>query len=117
MAESYIVKGNQKYASVDTTNITSNKTFSVITDGNKVFVCTNSSAITLTIPTDSTFNHAIGTQIVVFRNGSGTVTFLPDSGVTLNSDTNKRKIKGQYNSAVIVKIRNNVWQLAGSLEA
>jgi hypothetical protein len=116
MAESYIVKGNQKYASVDTTNITSNKTFSVITDGNKIFVCTNSSAITLTIPTDSTFNHAIGTQIVVLRNGSGTVTFSPASGVTLNSDTNKRAIKGQYNGGALLKIGANLWSLAGSLE-
>jgi hypothetical protein len=115
MAESYIVKGNQKYASIDTTNITSNKTFSVITDGNKVFVCTNSSAITLTIPTDSTFNHAIGTQIAVLRNGTGTVTFA-HAGVTVNSVENKKAIKGQFGSAAIIKIGNNVWQLAGSLE-
>jgi virulence-associated protein VagC len=116
MAESYIVKGIQKYTEVDATNITSNKTFSLITDGNKVFTCTNSSAITLTIPTDSTFNHAIGTQIAVIRNGAGTVTFSPASGVTLNSDTTKRAIKGQFNSAALLKIAANTWSLVGSLE-
>jgi hypothetical protein len=116
MAESYIVKGNQKYAVVDGTNITSNKTFSVITDGNKLFVCTNTSAITLTIPTDSTFNHGIGTQFAVIRRGSGTVTFSPQSGVTLHSDTNKRAIKGVNNSAAVIKTSSNTWQLVGSLE-
>jgi hypothetical protein len=97
-------------------NISTNTTFNNGIYGNKVFLTTNTSAITLTIPTDSTFNHKIGTQIAILRNASGTVTFSPASGVTLLSTDTKRAIKGLYSSAVAIKQSANTWYLLGSLE-
>jgi hypothetical protein len=110
--EIYINNKAENYVPI--ISIASNRTFN--NDGNRVFSCTNSSAITLTIPTDATYNHPIATQIAVIRNGAGTITFSPASGVTLNSDTNKRAIKGQFNSAALLKIAANTWSLVGSLE-
>jgi hypothetical protein len=97
-------------------NISTNTTFNNGIYANKVFLTTNTSAITLTIPTDATFNHKIGTQIAIVRNASGTVTFSPASGVTLLSTDTKRAIKGIYSSAVAIKQSANTWYLLGSLE-
>jgi hypothetical protein len=102
-------------ANIEFISADSNVTFNQTTHANKLFLLTNSSAVTLTVPTDATLNHPIGTQIAVLRNGTGTVTFA-HAGVTVNSDGNKKAIKGQFNSAVILKIGNNTWSLVGSLE-
>jgi hypothetical protein len=53
----------------------------------------------------------------VIRQGTGTVTIAPASGVTIRSIDSKRKIKGQYSSAALLKIGTDEWILVGSLEA
>ena len=88
----------------------------VLTDESKVLECTNSTAITITIPTNATIALPVGTQIAVLRNGTGTVTFAGAVGVTVNSVDAKLAIKGQYSSAALLKIAEDEWQLIGSLE-
>jgi hypothetical protein len=80
----------------------------------KVVLMTNTSAATITIPTDASVAFPIGTQIGVLRNGTGTVTF-GGSGVTILSDGNKKSIKGQYIAVALLKTGTNTWQLLGNL--
>ena len=104
------------FADLASSTLTSSKTFNLYSDINKIWITTNTSGITLTIPADSTPEFPIGSQIVVIRNGSGTVTFSPASGVTLYSTDTKRSIKGVYSSAALLKIAANTWSLIGSIE-
>jgi hypothetical protein len=96
--------------------VSANRTLE-LADSNNILDLTNSTAVTITVPANATIEFPIGTQIAAIRNGAGTVTFAPESGVTLRSVDNKRKIKGQFSSAALLKIDTNVWQLVGNLEA
>lgn len=96
-------------------NIAADYTFT-INDASKVKECTNTSPLTITVPTNALVPFAVGTQIAVLRNGTGTVTFAGASGVTVNSVDAKLAIKGQYSSAALLKTATDVWQLVGSLE-
>jgi hypothetical protein len=90
----------------------------VLADSNKVKRCTNTSTLTITVPPDTvTGNIPIGTQIGFIKENNIVVQFVNGSGVTLNSVDNKRKIKGQYGSAALIKTGANTWVLAGNLEA
>jgi len=102
--------------------ITGNHTI-ILSDTSKILKCQNTTDITISIPGDDTF--PVGTQIAFLRNETGAVTFQNLDGLTkatvLYSIDTKRKIKGQYASAAIIKTAEdattNYWQLVGSLEA
>jgi hypothetical protein len=87
-----------------------------LADTSKVLRCTNVSGITFTIPTDSIL-FPVGSEIAFVREGAGTVAIAPAATVTLQSVDNKRKIKGQFGTAALLKVASNTWVLAGSLEA
>lgn len=53
-------------------------------DQNKVVTFTNASAASLTIPNDSTTNFPLGSIVYIYREGGGSVTLAPASGVTLS---------------------------------
>jgi NaMN:DMB phosphoribosyltransferase len=55
-----------------------------LADRDHVVACTNTSAITITIPTDATINFPIGSVVYVTRASTGTVT-IAASGVTVNA--------------------------------
>jgi hypothetical protein len=96
-------------------NVSANRTLE-LTDANKILDFTNSVAVTVTVPTNTTIAFPIGTQIAVLRNGEGTVTFAGASGVTVNSKDSALAIAGQYASAALLKTGTDTWQLIGSLE-
>lgn len=87
-----------------------------LSHANTVLVYGTTSARTITVPNNSSVPFPIGTQITVIRNSTGTVTFIPASGVTLNSKDNKRSIDGRYASATLIKTATNTWMLIGALE-
>lgn len=87
-----------------------------LADASKVLRCTNVTGITFTVPTDSIL-FPIGSEIAFVREGAGTVAIAPEVGVSLQSIDSKRKIKGQYGTAALLKVAANTWVLAGSLEA
>ena len=62
---------------------TASKSFE-LTDRDKVITCTNTSPITITVPTNSSVALPIGSKIYVYRAGTGTVTLAAAGGVTLN---------------------------------
>jgi hypothetical protein len=72
--------------------------------------------VTIYVPTDSTFNFAIGTQINLLNIGTGVVSvdaFLP--GVTTINATPGLKLRTQWSSATLIKRAANTWVLVGDL--
>jgi hypothetical protein len=96
-------------------NITGSATLNSSGYTNKFFSVT--AASTITIPTDATYNHPVGTETHFYRATSSDVTFSPASGVTLTSEGSKRKINAQYQAATLKKIAANSWVLIGALKA
>jgi hypothetical protein len=104
----------------NTTTISANTTLSEIHAGVTVF-CTNSTAITITVPADaSNLTFPPGTEITFIRRGAGAVTvattnislFSAGSG-TANSG--RRAIANQNEGVILIKDTGNTWQLIGSL--
>ena len=92
-------------------NITINNTYL------NSFVRSNSSLTrTISVPADSTYNAPIGSEVHIFREGTGEVSISPLTGVTLLSEGNKRRINARYQMATLKKIAANRWALIGALK-
>lgn len=100
--------------------VTSSKTESFtldFADAGKSLKCDSSLDIVITIPAASTTNFAINSRLDILRLGSGNVSVAPDSGVTLLSKNNNRKIAARYSGGTCIKIDTNTWILIGDLTA
>jgi len=86
-----------------------------LADSNCIVPVNNASAITITVPADTTLNFPIGTNIVVYQKGAGQVTIDGAAGVTLLSNASKVKLTGQYSSVALFKLSTNTWLLGGDL--
>jgi hypothetical protein len=86
----------------------------VSADANTMVELNNASAITLTVPTDST-TIPVGTSITILQTGAGQVTVTGPS-VTLNY-TPGNKLRAQWSQAVLTKRSSNTWVLNGDLTA
>lgn len=87
----------------------------VLTDLNKVVRCNNESAITLTVPANSSVAFPIGSVVTVRQVGAGQVTIAAAGGVTINSPETL-KTRKQHASVVLVKVATDEWDLGGDLE-
>ena len=87
------------------------------TDAGDLVTLTNASAITLTVPTNASVPFAIGTQITITRAGSGALTVVGDTGVTVNSADSFLKLRTQWSSGTLIKVNTNSWILIGDLSA
>ena len=96
--------------------ITGNYTVA-LDDAATILNCNNGSAITITIPLNAVVTFPVGTEIAFIRKNAGAVTIAGSVGVTISSADSKFKIKGQYGTAAVLKVAENEWILAGSLEA
>jgi hypothetical protein len=76
----------------------------------------SSSATTVTIPADSTFNFPVGTSIDVLQTSTGQVTIAGAGGVTVNA-TPGLKLRTQWSSATLFKRAANTWVVYGDLSA
>ncbi len=89
----------------------------VLADDHKLVSCSNSSAITLTIPTNESVAFPVGTQILILQKGTGQVTIGKAEGVTVNSVDSANKTVAQYSMAGLIKMATDTWLLFGDLEA
>ena len=89
----------------------------VLADAHKLVTQSNASAITTTIPPNSSVAFEIGDQVNLLQLGAGQVTVTPGSGVTIRSEGTKLKLKGQYAAATCIKIASDEWVLVGNLSA
>lgn len=87
----------------------------VLTDAHKLVTLSNASAITLTVPTNSSVAFDIGDQVNLLQLGAGQVTV--SSSATIRSEGSKTKLKGQYATATLVKIATDEWVLLGNTAA
>jgi hypothetical protein len=84
-------------------------------DIGKLVQIAKSTAVTLTIPADSTYSFPVGTQILVSQNGLGQITFTGAAGVTVRSEGTRLKTKAQHAVASLIKLSSNTWLLSGNL--
>lgn len=90
----------------------------VLADANKLVTLTNGSAITLTVPANSSVAFPVGTQIDLAQRGAGAVTVAGAGGVTVNVHADDTLVlDGQYAYATLVKIATDTWDLFGKLVA
>lgn len=89
----------------------------VLADNGKYCRFTNSGAVTVTVPPNSSVAFAVGTQIDVIQGGTGKVTFAQGSGVTINSLNGNKSLVGRYAGATLIKRATDEWDLVGSLAA
>lgn len=88
-----------------------------LADDGKLVTLDNASAITVTIPPNSSVAFGIGTQINLMQLGAGQVTISAGAGVTLRSAGSKLKTNGQYAVATCCKIATDTWVVVGNLAA
>ncbi|CAH1658773.1 hypothetical protein CHELA1G11_12858 [Hyphomicrobiales bacterium] len=88
-----------------------------LADLGKVVEMNNGSAMTLTVPPNSTVTFPVGGRIDLTRLGAGTLTIAAGSGVTIRSAGGKLKIADQYGMASLYKRGTNEWVLAGGLSS
>lgn len=88
-----------------------------LTDAGKLVDLNNASAITLTVPPNSSVAFVVGTRINLLQSGAGQVTVAAGSGVTINSKDGNLKLTGQWSAATLVQRSANTWVLIGDLAA
>jgi DNA-binding IclR family transcriptional regulator len=87
------------------------------TDSGSLVTFSNASAITVTVPPNSSVALSVGAQIDVAQTGAGKVTLAQGSGVTINSLAGNKSLSAQYAAGTLVKTDTNTWLLTGSLIA
>lgn len=91
----------------------------VLSDGNNTLVTvSNSSAITITIPPNSSVAYPVGTILNFTSLGTGLASFAQGSGVTIVSTgatASAPTIRAQYSSATAIQTAANTWLVAGDI--
>ena len=88
-----------------------------LADNGKIVEVTNSSPITVSIPTNSTA-FPIGSQITVIQTGTGQITFAATTpGTTTVNGTPGLKLRTQWSSAVLLKRDTEQWVVLGDVVA
>lgn len=89
----------------------------VAADAGDLVTLTNSSPITLTVPTNASVPFATGSQITIIQSGSGNVTVAGAVGVTVSSADGDLKLRTQWSAATLIKTGTNSWVLIGDIKA
>lgn len=95
---------------------TASYTLSDVAERDELLEMGSSSAVTVTIPADSSVNFPVGTSIDVLQTGTGQVTIAGAGGVTVNG-TPGLKLRAQWSSATLFKRAANTWVVMGDLTA
>jgi hypothetical protein len=85
----------------------------VLADNGKLVTLDNASAITVTVPANSSVAYATGAIINLQQIGAGQVTVTGAAGVTINgTGTNTR---AQWSAASLIKTATDTWTLIGDV--
>lgn len=85
-------------------------------DAGRFIRFTNSSAVTATIPPQSSSYFPNGAYFDITQAGTGQVTIVGGAGVTVNS-TPSLKLRTQYSSATCIKTAADTWLVVGDLQS
>lgn len=89
----------------------------VLTDAGKVIETTSASAVTLTVPPNSSVAFSTGTWIDIYQYGAGQITVTNGVGVTLRAADSKLKTRAQYSALTLVKRGTDEWVVFGDASA
>lgn len=95
---------------------TSSYTLSNLNERDSVIEMGSASALTLTIPADSSVNFPVGTSLDILQTGAGQVTIAGAGGVTVNA-TPGLKMRTQWSGATLFKRGADLWVVYGDLSA
>lgn len=114
----YYSGGRWRYINDSTTLVNKTSSYTVdLPDAGKTLTIDSASNLDITIPPNSSTPFPVGSRLDVVRVGTGTITFVPDTGVTINSKNSNKKIAARYSAASIIKTDTNTWVLIGDLTA
>ena len=95
---------------------TADYTLSATSERDSLIEVNSASALTVTVPSNSSVAYPVGTSIDILRVGAGAVTVAAGAGVTLNY-TPGNKLRAQWSSATLFKRATDTWVLMGDLSA
>lgn len=85
-------------------------------DADRIVLFTNNGSVVATVPLDSVVAFPVGSTITVAQSGSGSLTFSPQVGVTLNKNSfDSLTADGQYSYMSLIKTGTDTWDLIGRL--
>lgn len=114
---SVLALGGGGGGSAPTVNAQTGTTYTLaLTDANNRVTLNNTSAITVTIPLNSSVGFATGTGIDLIQLNTGQVTVVGASGVTLTSAIGY-KIRTVFSGCSIIKTDTNTWVMVGDITA
>lgn len=114
----YYSGGRWRYINDSTTLVNKTSSYTVaLPDAGKTLTIDSASNLDITVPPNSSTPFPVGSRLDIVRIGTGTVTFVPDTGVTINSKNSNKKIAARYSAASIIKTDTNTWVLIGDLTA
>ena len=90
----------------------------VLGDAKQMVTLSNASAITVTIPPNSSVAYAVGSKIDFIAKGAGQVSFAQGSGVTIRSvgaTATAPKLRVQYSAATCWYEGSDVWYIVGDI--
>lgn len=113
-----IIGGSVSPSTALATNAQTGTTYTlVLTDANNTVVeLSNTSAITVTVPLESSVAYPIGAQVQLLQTNTGQVTVVGASGVTVNG-TPGLKLRAQWSFATLIKRAANTWVIVGDVTA
>lgn len=88
----------------------------VLADAHRLVIRSNSSANTVTVPTNTSVAFPVGTQITVVQAGAGTTSIAAAGGVTINSADGALDLRVRYSTCSLVKTATDTWLLIGDME-
>jgi len=112
------ISGNAATVSAAPARVISQKTNSYtlqLVDAQSILEFNSASAMTLTIPEDSSVNFPVGSYIDVVQTGDAEVEVQGVGVVTLLSKNSETKTSGQYSRVYLYKQSSNTWILTGDL--
>jgi hypothetical protein len=82
------------------------------TDVATIVSFTNSSLVTVTVPTETSASWVVGEGIVILQNGDGQVTVEGASGVTVNATT-LSKTRTKFSTLSLIYLGSDTWIVIG----
>lgn len=87
-----------------------------LSDARKYIRCTNGSAVAVTVPPQSSVVWVAGTEIVIEQSGTGQVTIVAGSGVTLETSLTL-KSSARYAAVTLKRTASDTWTVGGERSA
>jgi|SanBayMetagenome_1026888.scaffolds.fasta_scaffold105491_2 hypothetical protein len=110
VTSSYAVRAETSYFGVYSSP--SSSISLTVSEAGKYFRTTSATAVSITVPPQSSVSWAANTEIIFEQAGAGQITFVTGSGVVINSSETLKSDK-QYSVVALKRTSQDVWTLLG----